>query len=106
MRSALEDLQPERSFVVYPGDERFRLADGVEAIGLAALCEELAAGPAGSALVRRAGAGSAGLAAIEWGSEELLALGLEQVDLLFGLDPRTASSISPGWQDGAVVCSS
>jgi predicted AAA+ superfamily ATPase len=42
MRSALIDLQPERSFVVYPGRERFRLADGVEAVNLATLCEELA----------------------------------------------------------------
>jgi predicted AAA+ superfamily ATPase len=41
-RSALTDLQPERTFVVYPGSERFRLADGVEAIDLATLCEELA----------------------------------------------------------------
>lgn len=43
MRSALEDLQPERSFVVYSGEERFRLAETVEAIGLAELCAELAA---------------------------------------------------------------
>jgi predicted AAA+ superfamily ATPase len=42
-RAALEDLQPERSFVVYPGSERYRLASGVEAIGLAELCAELAA---------------------------------------------------------------
>lgn len=41
MRSALEDLQPERSFVVYAGEERFRLAENVEAIGLAELCAEL-----------------------------------------------------------------
>jgi len=41
MRSALEDLQPERSFVVYPGSERYRLAEGVEAIGLAELCAEI-----------------------------------------------------------------
>jgi uncharacterized protein len=43
MRSALEDLQPERSFIVYPGSERYRLAAGVEAIGLAELCAEIAA---------------------------------------------------------------
>jgi predicted AAA+ superfamily ATPase len=42
MRSALADLQPERGFVVYPGNERYRLADGVEAIGLAELCAEVA----------------------------------------------------------------
>ena len=47
LRSALDDIQPERSFVVYPGDERFRLADGIEAISLAALCEELAGGAPG-----------------------------------------------------------
>jgi predicted AAA+ superfamily ATPase len=40
--SAWEDLAPERGFVVYAGDERFRLRVGVEAIGLAALCRELA----------------------------------------------------------------
>lgn len=42
MRSALNDLEPERGFVVYPGSERFRLADGVEVIDLATLGEELA----------------------------------------------------------------
>lgn len=36
-------LDPRRSFVVYPGSERFRLAPGVEAIGLTELCEELVA---------------------------------------------------------------
>lgn len=41
MRSALVDVQPERAFVVYPGDERFPLDSGVEAIGLAQLCGEL-----------------------------------------------------------------
>lgn len=41
MRSALDDLRPERSFVVYAGEERFRLAEGIEAIGLAELCAEL-----------------------------------------------------------------
>lgn len=41
MRSALDDLKPERSFVVYAGEERFRLAKGIEAIGLAELCAEL-----------------------------------------------------------------
>lgn len=44
MRSALEDLQPERSFVVYAGEERFRLAEKVEAIPLATLCAELLSG--------------------------------------------------------------
>jgi predicted AAA+ superfamily ATPase len=41
MRSALEDLQPERSFVVYPGSERYRLGPETEAIGLAELCVEI-----------------------------------------------------------------
>jgi predicted AAA+ superfamily ATPase len=44
LRSALEDLKPQRSFVVYPGSERYRLSAGVEAIGLAELCRETAAG--------------------------------------------------------------
>jgi predicted AAA+ superfamily ATPase len=39
--SALEDLQPERSFVVYPGHERYRVGTSTEAIGLGELCEEL-----------------------------------------------------------------
>jgi uncharacterized protein len=43
MRAALEDLQPERAFIVHPGSERYRLAAGVEAIGLAELCAEIAA---------------------------------------------------------------
>lgn len=42
LRSALEDLQPQRSFVVYAGEERFRLDEHIEAIGLAELCAELA----------------------------------------------------------------
>jgi predicted AAA+ superfamily ATPase len=37
LRSALADIEPERSFVVYPGSERYRLSAGVEAIGLAEL---------------------------------------------------------------------
>jgi uncharacterized protein len=43
MRSALEDLKPERSFVVYPGNECYRLAAGTEAIGLPGLCAEISA---------------------------------------------------------------
>ncbi len=39
--NAREDLQPERSFVVYSGDERYPLAEGVEAIGLRALAHAL-----------------------------------------------------------------
>jgi predicted AAA+ superfamily ATPase len=41
MRSALADIEPERSFVVYPGSERYPLGADVEAIGLAELCTEL-----------------------------------------------------------------
>jgi predicted AAA+ superfamily ATPase len=41
LRSALEDLQSARSFIVYAGDERFRLAEDVEAIPLNLLCKEL-----------------------------------------------------------------
>ena len=40
-QSACEDLQPQRRFVVYPGEERFALGDGVEAIGVAGLAERL-----------------------------------------------------------------
>ncbi len=39
---ARRDLQPARSFVVYSGHERYPMAEGIEAIGLRALCEELA----------------------------------------------------------------
>ncbi len=45
MRSALSDIEPERSFVVYPGEERYRLGPSTEAIGLPELCEEVAGGP-------------------------------------------------------------
>jgi predicted AAA+ superfamily ATPase len=41
LRSALEDLQPDRSFVVYPGSERYRLGAGIEAIDLGGLCAEV-----------------------------------------------------------------
>lgn len=44
MRSALSDIQPERSFVVYPGEARYRLGPDTEAIGLHELCEEVAEG--------------------------------------------------------------
>lgn len=36
--SSLEDLEPSRGFVVYPGRERFQLGPSTEAIGLAELC--------------------------------------------------------------------
>jgi len=38
---ALADLEPERALVVYPGEERYRIAPSIEAIGLAELCETL-----------------------------------------------------------------
>ena len=38
--SALADLAPERALVVYPGEDAYRVASSVEAIGLAALCEQ------------------------------------------------------------------
>lgn len=41
--SACEDLQPDRAFFVYGGQERYRLAEGVEAIALPDLMAELAA---------------------------------------------------------------
>lgn len=41
--SACDDLKPKRKFVVYSGNERFPLAEDIEAISIAALVEELAA---------------------------------------------------------------
>lgn len=43
LRTALADLQPERTFLVYSGDERYPKGDGIEAIGLRDLAQELAA---------------------------------------------------------------
>ncbi len=40
---AREDVKPARSFVVYPGNERYSLGEGVEAIGLRQLAALLAA---------------------------------------------------------------
>ncbi len=40
LHSALADLQPQRAFVVYSGEERYRLGESIEAIGLAELCRE------------------------------------------------------------------
>ena len=42
LSSALADIEPERSFLVYPGNERYRLGENVEAIDLPGLCAELA----------------------------------------------------------------
>lgn len=39
---ALENLQPDRAFIVYSGTDRYPKSKNVEAIGLAALCQELA----------------------------------------------------------------
>lgn len=39
--SAIADLQPARAFIVYPGKERYRLGESIEAIGLVELCDEL-----------------------------------------------------------------
>jgi predicted AAA+ superfamily ATPase len=43
LRSAIEDVKPERSFVVYPGAERFSLARGVQAIDLVGMCKAVQA---------------------------------------------------------------
>jgi len=42
-RSALADLEPGRAFVVHPGEDRYPKGNGIEAIGLRALAEELLA---------------------------------------------------------------
>lgn len=39
--SACEDLKPHRRFIVYPGNERFPVGDGIEAISLRQLSEEI-----------------------------------------------------------------
>ena len=40
---AREDLQPERSFVVYSGSERYAMSPDIEAIGILDLMQEIAA---------------------------------------------------------------
>ena len=42
LRVALDDVKPDRAFVVYGGDERYPLPGGVEAVGLGGMVEELA----------------------------------------------------------------
>ena len=42
-RIALEDVRPDRAFVVYGGDDRYPVRGGVEVIGLRELALELAA---------------------------------------------------------------
>ena len=39
--NSLEDLQPKKAFVVYSGNDRYPLSDGVEAISLWGLAEEI-----------------------------------------------------------------
>jgi hypothetical protein len=39
---ALDDLGPERAFLVYSGDERYPKGGGIEAIGVAEMALELA----------------------------------------------------------------
>lgn len=41
---ARSDLDPARSFVVYAGEERYPIGDGIEAISARGLTEELRAG--------------------------------------------------------------
>lgn len=43
LRIALDDLKPDRAFLVYGGDDRYAAGGGVEVIGLGGLAEELAA---------------------------------------------------------------
>ena len=42
--NAIEDIKPDKSFVVYAGDERYPLAEGVDAISLAEMCQMLSEG--------------------------------------------------------------
>ena len=43
LRIAVDDLQPDRTFLVHSGEERYSLGGGIEAIGLTALADALAA---------------------------------------------------------------
>lgn len=38
--SVREDLGPDRSWVIYPGTDRYLLADGIEAIGILVAVQE------------------------------------------------------------------
>ena len=42
LRMAIEDVQPDRTFLVYGGNERYPKESGIEAIGLRELADELA----------------------------------------------------------------
>jgi uncharacterized protein len=43
MRSAIDDLRPERSFIVYPGTDRYRVDESIEVVGLPDLAGDLIA---------------------------------------------------------------
>ena len=43
LHTAIEDVRPDRTFIVYGGDERYPKAQGIEAIGLRELADELSA---------------------------------------------------------------
>ncbi len=40
-RVGLSDIEPDKAYLVYPGDERYAKGEGIEAIGLCALAEQL-----------------------------------------------------------------
>lgn len=42
LHTAIQDIQPDRAFLVYSGDERYPKGDGIEAIGVRELAAELA----------------------------------------------------------------
>jgi predicted AAA+ superfamily ATPase len=44
MRSAMQDLDPERSFIVYPGKDRYRVDEQIEVVSLPDLAADLIAG--------------------------------------------------------------
>ena len=44
-QSALADLRPQQAFIVYPGEDRYSVSPGFEAIGLPDLCAELSSVP-------------------------------------------------------------
>ena len=39
--NACEDVQPNRSFVIYAGEERYSVSEGVEAIGVLEMAREI-----------------------------------------------------------------
>jgi len=40
--NAIEDIEPDKSFVVYAGDQRYPISEGVDAVGLSEMCRMLA----------------------------------------------------------------